>query len=482
MSRAGIGEGGGGMRPMTLGQVAGATGAACAAGFDRASVSGVSTDSRSITSGDLFFAIPGERFDGHDFVDRAVASGAAACVVQSDRLADLRRRVGADPVLLGVDDVVKALGRLASFYRLRMVSPTTVVVAVTGSNGKTTTKQMIDHVLGPTFAGRASPKSFNNHIGVPLTLLAAEPQDRYLVCELGTNAPGEIASLAAMVSPNVAVITSIGEAHLEKLGSIDGVAIEKTSLLDFVRPGGMSLVNIDRPEVRRQLRRAPGTRLLTFGFDPTADRPVKIVSSSCDRTVFEVSDRFGVTLNMPGHHHATNAASAFVVAHWFGIAPEDIGARLATFTPMEGRTHVIEWEGLTIIDDAYNANPSSMLAAVEVFRFDASRRRVFVFGDMLELGGFSASLHRRVAEALLSSGIEVVVGVGEAATAALRDRPSAASTSRVICCRHPDSVVGALSGVLREGDRVWVKGSRGMALDKVVGGIQSSYRRQAAVA
>ena len=215
------------------------------------SVGGVSTDSRSVAAGEVFFALTGERFDGHDFVAPALERGAAAAVVDQARAEALRDGLPAAATarLIGVEDVLAALGRLAAYHRQQLSA---TVIAVGGSNGKTTTKSMIHHILAGRRTGRASPKSFNNAIGVPLTLLSAEAADEYLVVEIGTNAPGEVAALAALARPNIAVITSIGEEHLEGLGDLSGVAAEECSLLNAMT-GGFAAVNVDWPGTRALL-------------------------------------------------------------------------------------------------------------------------------------------------------------------------------------------------------------------------------------
>jgi len=440
----------------------------------------VTTDSRDVRPGDLFFALRGERFDGHRFVGEASAKGALACVCACGATPAVD--TGPPVPLLWVENTVAALGRLAAHYRRSVMSVGTVVVAVTGSNGKTTTKCMIDHVLGGSLRGRASPKSFNNHIGVPLTLLSADADDRYLVVEVGTSAPGEIASLAAMASPDAAVITSIGEAHLQGLGSLEDVAAEKASLLQHVRPGGFAVVNIDQPEIRPQLAHTTGLRVVTVGTDVNARLRVADRRSSIDHTTFTLDGRFTVELPMPGAHHAMNAAAAFAVARWLGIACEQIIERLRTFVPPEGRTRRFEIGDLTLIDDAYNANPASVVAAIEALCSAGSARRVLVLGDMLELGGGSGSYHVRMVKAAVEAGIEVLIAVGPMTAAAARSLDKSAPGTQVYPCDNAQAACAILDVVLAPGDTVWVKASRGMRLDRVVGHLQARSGVQAAVA
>ncbi len=454
------------MIPVSLAQVAQAIGASPEPDYEHILVRRVTTDSRDVQEGDLFFAICGERFDGHDFIDKAAATGAVACVCARDR--GLRTNNGDGSVRLRVKSPVEALGRFASRYRSDVIPVGTKVIAVTGSNGKTTTKGMIDHVLAGTWRGKAAPKSFNNNIGVPLTLLSADASDRYIVVEIGTNAPGEVAELAAMAEPNVAVITSIGEAHLEGLGDIEAVATEKSSLLEFVRPGGIALVNVDRREIRPQLARLCGARLMTFGFDPTADLRVTDARGTVVDTSFKLDGRYRVSLPMPGFHHATNATAAFGVSRWLAMAPEEIIERLATVQPATGRTAVISLDGLTIVDDTYNANPASMSAAIDTLRRSDSGRRVMVMGDMLELGMETASWHIRQVRRVFGAGIEVLFAVGPSMADAAARIVHEADGTQVITCADAESACEPLAELLSDGDTVWLKGSRLVALDRVV--------------
>ena len=465
------------MIPMTLDDIAVAIGAAGSAHCARVRVTGISIDSRTVKPGDLFVAIKGDRFDGHDFTEQAAANGAVACVCGWGGVGATDD--GRGVVRLRVENTVEALGRLAAHYRCRVMPVSTQVVAVTGSNGKTTTKGMIDHVLGQTLKGRASPKSFNNAIGVPLTLLSVDADDHYVIAEIGTNAWGEVAALAALVSPDVAVITSIGEAHLEGLGDMSAVAAEKASLLDYVRPQGLAVVGADRPEIIPFLGAGRRARLVTFGFNRGVRLPVTGVRGDLGSTVFDLDYRYRVELNMPGAHHAGNAAAAFAVGRWFGLDPEEIIDRLRSFVTPEGRTEVFECGDVTVVDDSYNANPASVLAAVETLARVTSRRRVLVMGDMLELGRTGPAWHRRVVEAARAAGIEILVAVGPLAAEASRAPDRAPDHLRVITCRDAGAALDAVTSILAPGDVVWVKGSRAMHLDEVVRGLRCRYKRSA---
>jgi UDP-N-acetylmuramoyl-tripeptide--D-alanyl-D-alanine ligase len=439
----------------------------------------VVTDSREVRPGDVFFALRGENHDGHAFVRQALDHGAALCVCEASRRGEMR---GSDPMLCAwVDDVTVALGRLAAYYRRSVMNPATKVIAVTGSNGKTTTKRMIDHVLAGSRKGHCSPKSFNNQIGVPLTILSADADDDYLVLEIGTNAPGEVAALGTMSDADVGVITSIGEAHLEGLGGLDGVAVEKASLLRCIRRGGLGVVNIDQPSLERHLSGLP-IDLRRIGRRDASDVAIGHVRGTIHGTSFTLDGAHRVELPMPGAHHATNAAAAYAVGRWFRVEPADIAARLRTFVPPQGRTNVSECGGVTLVDDAYNANPASVAAAIALLASQDKGRRVLVLGDMLELGAESPNLHRRVVEDARSAGIDVLVGVGPRMTSAALGLGAEPLGRLQVLCDSAETACGALDGILAPGDTVLVKGSRGVRLDHVVAHVQGRHKKAAAVA
>ena len=433
-------------------------------------VAGVSTDTRTLKPGEVFVALAGENFDGHAFVSEAFARGARAGLVAESAVSTLALDARHESSVILVDDPRAALGRLAAYCRRSALGRATNVIAVTGSNGKTTTKGMIDHVLGTCLPGRAAPKSFNNDIGVPLTLLSMEPSDRYVVVEIGSSTPGEVAHLAAMAAPDVGVITSIGHAHLEGLGGIDGVIREKLSLLDHVASGGLGLLNLD--DLRR-LDHGPipgGVRLVTFGTDPQADVRVTALQSGLEGATFTINDRYRVRLPVPGAHNAGNAAAAFAVARFaFGdeFEPERIVEALATVRLPTMRLNVRRLDGLTLIEDCYNANPTSMAAGIEVLRTVRQGRRVLVAGEMMELGGQSAVLHERIGVLAARSGIDLVVSVGRGAGAIIDGARSVNPTVAVHTCDMIEQACAELPPMLAAGDTVLVKASRAVGLEKL---------------
>jgi len=450
----------------------------CVGSADGRRITRVVIDSREVRPGDLFVAIRGARLDGHKFVDQAAARGAAACLVDERGVA---AGVGRGACLVVVEDTVAALGQLASYYRRCVMSADTVVIAVTGSNGKTTTKQMLHHVLSASYAGKASPNSFNNEIGVPLTLLLADAGDRYLVAEVGTNAPGEIAALARLVEPDVAVITSIGEAHLEGLGTVDAIAREKASLLSHVRTGGFAVVNTDRPEMLPYLDGPNRITLKTMGCSASADVQARVIEASLHRTIVELDGRDRFELPLPGAHHAVNVAAVATVARHLGVAMKLVAERLGTFEASPGRADVSELGSITLVDDAYNANPSSMAGAVETLAKEPSRRHVMIMGDMFELGDRSGELHAAMIDCAFASGVELVVTVGRVFAQAAVSRGDADGRA-LYCFEDAPLAANAAAALLKSGDCVWVKGSRAVGLECVVDRLRRELAPQAAVA
>ena len=382
------------MRAMRVSEIVAATGGRCLGEADGALLRGVSTDTRTLRPGEAFVALKGERFDGHDFVPAALAAGAAAVVAEDRReirRAALESRV---PFVL-VDDTTLALGRMAVAYR-RALDGTTVV-AVTGSNGKTTTKEMIYRALSRRGPVVRSVRSFNNHVGVPLTLFSVEPGHRWAVLELGTNAPGEIAALAEMARPHIGVVTNIAETHLAGLGDREGVARAKGELVAALPADGCAVLNRDDP-LCANLARLTEARVVFFGRDPAADVFVTDIRPTGEGISFRLNGRRLVRLRVLGEHNALNAAAAVAVCRRLGLSEEEVVSALEAFSGVPKRLRVRRRGGVTILDDTYNANPGSMQGALGVLAgFPCRGRRVMVCGDMRELGAASRRLHRDLA-------------------------------------------------------------------------------------
>jgi len=432
-------------------------------------VTGVSTDSRTARRGDLFVALKGERFDGHDFLSAAAAAGCLAALVRQDlALApSLSRSFGGG--VIGVGDTTEALGQLAGHHR--RLCPATVV-AVTGSNGKTTVKRMIHHILSRRRAGSCSPKSFNNAVGLPLTLLAVGGRDDYVVCELGTNAPGEIAALTRIARPDIAVVTSVAETHLEKLGTLQRVAVEKASVLSGLAPSGIGVIWADSELLDRAVRPYE-VRLVRFGVNDKADLRLTGYEPAADGQRFQMNGRLWVRLPLPGRHNALNALAAIAVAQRMGLEQDEAASALADMPGGEMRLERLRTGGLTVINDAYNANPASVTAAADVLAETAGRRKVLIVGDMRELGEHSEELHLRTGRDVAGRKIDLLIGVGT-----LGRYIATGASEKGLRCECFTSLAEACRGVpalLRRGDAVLIKGSRAMTMEKLLAPIQQAF-------
>lgn len=430
-------------------------------------VSGLTTDSRKASSGKAFLALRGERFDGHDFLLQAIAAGCPLMIVDKDPAPSVS---GAG--VLRVADTGAALLKLAQYYRRDLES--TKVIGVAGSNGKTTTVRLIDSILSTSLRGTSSPKSFNNAVGLPLTILSARRSDQYLLCEAGTNAPGELALLSSILEPEIGVVTSIGREHLEGFGSLRSVLEEEASLFKDLRPGGIAVLSADAPGLVEAVRNLAGRSLgsvITFGFNEKADVRIVDAESRLEGVRFTLNDRSRFFVPLPGLHNASNAAAAIAVARRLGLVNESIEAALASAKGPDMRMERREIGSVSFINDAYNANPESMIAAAEVAAqaFDQikPRRRVLVLGDMLELGAASGSLHNEVA-AVFSTQVnpDLVILIGSSFSAFAS--PAFARAEVHAFPNLADGRDAVVARMLLPGDMVLLKGSRGIGLERVL--------------
>ena len=456
------------MKPLTLEEIRAAVHGRWMARGQETSFTSVAIDTRTAQPGELFFAIRGEKMDGHDFLLQAAEAGceAAVAALDADLPDDVREAFPGGVV--GVADTTAALGELGAMNRRQLGA---TVVAVTGSNGKTTVKRLIHHVLSRRLKGTCSPKSFNNKIGVPLTLLGVSPGDDYVVCELGTNAPGEIAALARMTRPDVAVITSLGPAHLERLGGIERIAAEKASILGSLAEDGLAVIFGDSDLLLRAAK-AYRRRVIRFGLSDEAELRLTGRERLGRSQRFHLNDHLWVALPLPGEHNALNALAAIAVAQRFGFERADAAAALADFA---GEAMRLQWQdvpGGTIVNDAYNANPASLAAAAAVLAGCEGPRRVLIAGDMKELGDRAEQIHRQVGRELGDRGIELVITVGPLARRLAEGADEAGlETASFETCQ---ALQPELPRLLREGDAVLVKGSRAMAMEQLIGPIRAA--------
>lgn len=466
-------------------------------------IQGVAIDSRVLRRGEVFLALQGERTDGHRYL-RAAADAASPLAIidhedaiasspqeRATLLAELARK---GMSVLRVTDSKAALLKLAAEYRKTLEG--TRVISVSGSNGKTTTTRLIESVLSPALRGVASQKSFNNDIGVPLTILSASRGDQYLLCEVGTNAPGEIATLARVVAPDIAVFVSLGREHLEGLSSLKGVLEEEASLAASISPSGLAIANAAPPEFADTIRLFLNSRgvasdpsrppLLRFGTQaaaPDADLRVSDITVTPQGTRFTLNGRTTVTIPIAGEHNALNAAAAFAVGHRLGLDEAQIVTNLAAARGADMRSALLRIETGTdpihVLMDAYNANPESAHAALRTFTALAHTikpaRRVLVLGDMLELGEAGPDCHREIGEAALALAPDLAILVGSLSLYTAERLRRGMPADRVIPL--PDLSSGGdklVASMLKPGDMVLFKASRRMALEQVLEALRAS--------
>ena len=423
---------------------------------------GICTDTRMLTPGALFVALKGERFDGHDFVAEAFRRGAGAAIVS-------QRVPGCGPLVL-VRDTLGALGKLAARHRKLMPAK---VIAVTGSIGKTTTKEMIWAILSQGWPTGRTPGNYNNEVGVPLALLELEGWHRAAVVELAMRGRGQIAYLAQMAQPEIGVVTNVGVSHLELLGSREAIAEAKAELVEAVPDNGTVVLNADA-DFFEFLSSRSRAQVVSFGRNPSAAVRAKRVEVTAEgRVRFLLCGRWGeqeLSLPAAGRHQALNAAAAAAAAMAVGARPEWIAAGLAAFEGAEMRSRVARAPGgFTVIDDCYNAAPESMRVALELLADLPGERKWAVLGDMKELGPMGAEWHREVGELAARVGLAGLITVGELGGQIAAGARAALAEAEVIEAADNEAAAAATVERIRPGDVVLVKGSRAMKMEEIVG-------------
>lgn len=430
------------------------------------------TDSRAVRPGDLFVAIPGARVDGHRFVVEAFRRGAVAALVSRPVETDAGAGAAEAGAVILADDTVLALGRLGAWRRDRFAG---TVVAVTGSVGKTTTKEMVAAVLGTRLKALKSPGNYNTDVGLPLTLLDLSPAHQAVALEMGMRGPGEIRYLARLARPQVGVVTLIGETHVELLGSVENIARAKGELVEELPPDGVAILNADDPW-QRGMAADTRARVVWYGLGEGAQVTAADIEprgaagvSFTLRAPGLAEGEAAVRLPLPGRHHVADALAAAAVGLVLGLTLEEVRRGLERVEPAAMRSLILPLGGFTVIDDTYNASPASMKAALASLREVATGRRVAVLGDMLELGGHAGAGHREVGRAVAAAEVDVLVTVGERA----REIGAGATEAglpggHAHHCDGTGEAVERLRGLLHPGDTVLVKGSRGMRMEEVV--------------
>lgn len=431
---------------------------------------GVSIDSRRIDPDDLFVAIKGDVHDGHGFAGDVIANGVAGLIINQDRAAappgQLCQKKGL--VCVTVTDTTKALGDLAAFQRQRSNAS---VVAITGSNGKTTTRAMTAAVVAQCFSTLTTSGNLNNEIGLPLTLLNLNLHHQWAVVELGINRPGEIERLGEICSPQIGLITNIGPAHLEGLGSIDAVMRAKGELLTKIKPAGTAVLNADDPKLL-QLADQTSANVVLFGLSKNAQirgRSIRKKGLGLSFTLQMPSESISIDIETPGKFMVSNALAAAAVGYLLGASARQIKTGLESFVPVQGRLNIHKThKGIYIIDDTYNANPGSMSASIETLKsLKEDGRGVMVVGDMLELGQHSESLHHKLGILCAKSKISRIYATGKFAESVAAGAREEDMDSGNIILGTKEAIYESIIGWLDPGDWVLVKGSRSMAMEKI---------------
>ena len=424
-------------------------------------IKGWSIDSRTLEPGDLFFALRGPQQDGHEYVQAALAKDAAGAVV--DGAGAVIDAAAGERNLFVVDDTLAALQELAAWARCRWGGR---VVGVTGSAGKTTTKDLIAHLLAGEMAIGKTIGNLNNHMGVPLSILRLPNDARVAVLEMGMNHAGEIRELARMARPDIGVVTNVGYAHVEAFESIEAVALAKRELIEELPADGVAVLNADDPLVAAFRKVHPG-RSLTFGLSANADVRAERVELGATGVRFHYR---GVAFEsaLVGRHGLSNILAALAVAGIFEVPPERLRDPVLSFTPGKMRGERLEHNGIVIWNDSYNSNPEAARAMVDVLRATPARRRVAVLGEMLELGQSTEPLHRDIGKYVAAQGIDVLIGIRGAARFMVDDAMRAGLSGAAYFFEDPETAGDFLRGLVRAGDAVLFKGSRGVQVERAL--------------
>lgn len=428
-------------------------------------VSGVSIDSRTVRPNELFVAIKGSHFDGHNFITQAIQRGAGAILFSNSRYKTSISARQADSIsILKVKDTVWALSALAGYHRERFKIP---VIAITGSNGKTTTKDMISAILRTRFKVLQNPGTQNNHIGVPLALLRLRQKHQIAVIEIGANHAGEIDRLSRITKPTVGIITNIGPAHLEFFKSLQGVFKAKQELIENLSQKGKIIINQD-DRFLSQLNRGKLSKV-TFGLYPPADFCAQIIEQTKTQTTFLLNRRHYITLKVVGRHNVYNALASIACAREFGVSYNKIKRALALFEAPPMRMQMFSFDNVKIINDCYNSNPESLRCALDFLsRYSSRGRKIIVCGDMLELGHRAKRIHSHAGKQIAKSKIDFLITVGTLAkNIASGAHLAGMSQSSIRVCRNTTGASKCLRRLIRRNDSVLIKGSRAMQMEKI---------------
>src|SRR5215468_241808 len=450
------------MNPLTLSQIAQLAGASLSSSDGTVVINKVSTDSRTIKPGELFVALRGENFEGHDFVEVSAKSGATGALV------DLKW-AGTVPnhfALLRTTDTLQAYQALAANYRRSLALK---VLAITGSNGKTSTKDFAASVLARKFRVTKTEGNFNNHVGLPRTILEAASEHEVGVWEIGMNHPGEIATLSQIAAPDAAIITNIGVAHIEFIGSREAIAGEKGALAEVIGPEGTVILNADDP-FSKGIAARTRAKVVFAGTIDGAVRAIEIRQSAdgSEFTILEGAHRCRAQLPVAGLHMVQNALLAVAAGRAFGLSIEECAAGLASAPLTKARLQIKEINGVQFLDDSYNANPDSMKAALRTLvELDTEGKRIAVLGEMRELGSESERGHREIGETAATLGVDQLITIGDAAKL-IAEAARSAGLDNVLSARSTAEAARLLGEIAEPGDLVLIKGSRAARMEEVI--------------
>lgn len=427
--------------------------------------SGVNTDTRKIVAGEIFIALSGENFDGHNFITLAIEKGATGLVISKDFKYDLADNI----TVITVANPLKAYQQIARCYRDKFDIP---IVAITGSNGKTTTKDLAAAVLSAKYNVHKTAGNFNNEIGLPLTLLQLQPQHEVAVVEMGMRGLGHIKELTQIAKPNIAIVTNVGETHMELLGNIDNIAKAKSELVQAIPAEGLVILNSDDENVKKMAEKTLA-EVIYFGIDNEADVKATDIEYYQTETKFNYTyqnQKYCCRVPLVGKHNLYNSLAAIALGHRMKLESQELQKGLDQLSLSAMRLAVMKLKDYTFINDAYNASPMSMNAAIESLSKIAPNRKVAVLGDMLELGDISKDAHLKIGDILAKNKVELVITLGEAAKNIAVQAKNNGIINVYEAVDHED-IKNILRKNLKAGDTVLIKGSRGMKMEKTLEGL-----------
>ena len=452
------------MKPISISEIEKAVSGKLMQGNGNKKVTSVSIDTRTLEKGDIFIALKGENYDAHNFVEEAVKKGASALIVEKNNI-----NFDSVPIIV-VEDTLKALQDFAHYYR--MTFSDLKVIGITGSAGKTTTKDMVEGVLKSKYKVLKTKKNLNNHIGVPLTLLELEGDEDFAVIEMGMSSIGEIRKLSRIARPQIGIITNVGPSHLEELGDVETVAQGKSELIEELPGSGTAVLNYDNNYVRKMKKNFQGENIIYYGFNENADVYVKDINEGVEGNRYTINYRgeeVVLYITRPGKHNIYNALSAVIAGRENGIEWSSIQSGINNADYSELRMDIKKANNFRIIDDTYNANPLSVKAGINVLTVISNNRSIAVLGDMLELGDYREQAHRNVGKYVASKGVDFLICCGELARYFASGAKEAGMEKKSIFKVLSNSeAIEVLENLINPGDTLLIKGSRGMEMEEIV--------------